>query len=627
MENHWRKNIEVTIDIKEQLANLPHKPGVYLHKDKHGEIIYVGKAISLKNRVRQYFQSKKNMDAKTATLSQNIVSFEYITTDTEMEALLLECNLIKKYMPKYNILLRDDKTYPYIKITDEEKYPRLIKTRNLLKNKGKYFGPYTDVGAVNRIIDLLNSIFQLKRCNIKEFPVNFKPCLNYHIKQCDGVCLGNISQEKYLERIKLIEEFLKGKNQGVLSHLKNQMEQSSINLQFEQAAKFRDYIEDVKKITEKQKVSSLNLKDLDIVLSINFLDKNSIVLFFVRDGKLCGREIFTMKGTNDKKESVKEFIKQHYTRVAEIPREIMVEEIFHEQERIQEFLTDLGKRKVKINIPIRGEKKALLTLAQKNAQEILKNLELKEENKRVNRLSLINELKRIDPLQLPEKLEDFRVEAYDISNTQGVDSVGAMVVFYGEKPARKEYRKFKIKTIEGADDYGSLQEMIIRRIRRGQSGDKAFLPMPHLIIMDGGKGQVTSAKTALEAVGERIPIIGLAKDDNHRTDRVVYINDKTGNFEEILLKEKRKVYHYFSKIQEEVHQYAITYHRKIREKSMYQSELDNINGIGSKMKKKLLQHFKSVENISAASLEELKEVRGVGDGLANLVYQYFHKIK
>ncbi|MEG1067134.1 MAG: excinuclease ABC subunit UvrC [Anaerovoracaceae bacterium] len=612
-------------DIKENLKKLPDSPGVYMHKDKLGQIIYVGKAISLKNRVRQYFQSSVNGNPKVKAMVSHIAEFEYITCQTEMEALILECNLIKKYMPKYNVLLRDDKTYPYIMVTTTEKFPRVIKTRIISKDGNKYFGPYSDVGAVNQIIDLLNNIFSLKRCTAKDFPPGHRPCLNFHINQCKGVCTGNVSKEEYKKSIDEILQFLGGKEKPIVNYLEEKMQKASETLNFEEAANYRDYINSIKAISETQRVTMTNGKDLDIVLPVKDSLNSFIILFSVRDGKLSGRETFQIQSgdTTDRNEMVSEFIKQYYSQWAIVPGEILVENQLEENQLLEEFLSREG-RKVKIFVPQKGDKKALLNMARTDTIEMVKTLGEKAEANNEKRVAINAEIKEVilkagyDEPEILGTRESYRIESYDISNTNGVDSVGAMVVFEGLKPIRKDYRRFKIKTVEGPNDYGSLQEVLYRRFKRAKEGDASFIKCPDLILMDGGLGQVSAAKKVLNAMSMDIPVVGMAKDDGHRTRALVFENG-----DEILLKDKPLLFKYAGTVQEEVHRFAIDYHRTLRNKNSIHSILDNIQGVGPTRRNSLLTYFKTIDDIKKASIEELCKAPNITENIAKNIKQYF----
>ncbi|XVG96367.1 excinuclease ABC subunit UvrC [Eubacteriales bacterium KG127] len=619
----------MTNRIKENLNRLPDLPGVYLHKDKLGQVIYVGKAISLKNRVRQYFQNSASKNAKTKALVSNIYDFEWITCSSEMEALVLENNLIKRYMPKYNVLLRDDKTYPYIVVTTSDDYPRVIKTRVIKNDGNKYFGPYTDVGAVNRMVEFLNQAFQLKRCNLNTFPKGFRPCLNYHIGVCPGVCLGNVDVTKYREKIDGILEFLKGKSSVLRKSLENKMRDASEKLAFEEAAQIRDLIKDMESLHQIQRVTMIKDEDLDMVLPLVTKNKFFVVLFPVRNGKLSGRETHELQANDGdtREELVSGFLKQYYSQWAEVPREILIEKPISEKEIIQEFLSRDDKH-VRIFVPQRGVKKRLLDMARRDRDQLMKTINLKDKSSREKSDNLQSIMKTVlqkakgkdTDKQKTSAHEGYRVEAYDISNTNGVDTVGAMVVFSGLYPVKKDYRRFKIRTANAHDDYGSLQEVIYRRFKRAQSGDKGFVKMPDIIFMDGGTGQVSAAKSVLEAMGIDIPIVGLAKDDSHRTRAMVFENG-----EEISLEQYPILFRYCGRIQEEVHRFAIEYHRKLRGKNSIGSVLDNIEGIGQIKRNALLGYFKSIDEIKKASEEELLKVKGITEKNARAIVDFFTK--
>lgn len=632
-------------DIRESLKNLPDKPGVYMHKDSLGNIIYVGKAVSLKNRVRQYFQSKKNMAPKVRSMVDNIAEFEYITTGSEMEALILECNLIKKHRPKYNVLLRDDKTYPYIKITNEE-YPRIIKTRIVKKDGGKYYGPYSDAGAVNKIVDLLNESFSLKRCSAVAFPPGFRPCLNYHIEQCRGICSGTVDPAEYEEAVEGAREFLNGKNKKIISRLEEKMTAAAEKLDFEQAAVYRDYIEAAKALSATQRVVMQSSKDADIVIPAKGHEEVHMVIFFVRDGKLVGRETFELDAgyEDDRKEIVSAFINQHYSRLPNIPKEILVRELPDDSNILEEYLTELAGHNVKLICPQRGEKKALIDMASRDVIEMVKTIDDKAAaaKKRDNDLGedIFAVLKVMGKAEGEYDGRQYRAEAYDISNTNGVDTVGAMVVFEGLKADKKSYRKFKVRTIDGQDDYGSMKEVLSRRFNRVFQGDEKFEVLPDIIFMDGGKGHVSVALEVLDAAGFDIPVVGMVKDDKHRTRALIYRKGQAAEthetvrfaegspeavYEEIPLAGKTMLFKYIGRMQEEVHRFAIEYHRKVRSKNAEVSVLDEIPGIGPVRRTQLLKHFKSVEEIKAASLSELEEAQGMTAAAAHSVWEFFHK--
>lgn len=611
-------------DIQESLKKLPDKPGVYMHKDKLGNIIYVGKAVSLKNRVRQYFQSKRNMPPKVRSMVENIAEFEYITTGSEMEALILECNLIKKHRPKYNVLLRDDKTYPYIKITNET-YPRIIKTRIVRKDGGKYFGPYSDVGAVNKIVELLNGSFSLKQCSAQAFPSGFRPCLNYHINQCRGICTGRVDEREYREALEGAREFLNGKNRRIISRLETLMEAASEKLDFEQAAVYRDYIEAAKALSATQRVVINQGKDADIVIPAKGQGEVHMVIFLVREGKLVGRESYEMEVPydTDKKELVAAFINQHYSELPNLPSEILLRELPEDHELLETYLTNIAGHIVKLHCPQRGEKKALVDMAFRDVIEMVKTIDEKAAAAREREEKLGAEvfavLKAMGQAAGEYDGRSFRAEAYDISNTNGVDTVGAMVVFDGLKADKSGYRKFKVRTIDGQDDYGAMREVLTRRFIRVFNGDEAFEVLPDIIFMDGGKGHVSVALEVLDAAGFDIPVVGMVKDDKHRSRALVYEGG------EITLKDKPLLFKYIGRMQEEVHRFAIEYHRKLRNRNASSSVLDEIPGIGPVRRAELLKRFGSVENIKAASVEEIEDVETMNSSAAEKVWQFFHK--
>jgi len=499
-------------DIQEHLKTLPASPGVYIMKDKFGNVIYVGKAVSLKNRVRQYFQSSKNHSDKVKSMVKNIFSFEYIMTDSELEALILECNLIKKYKPKYNILLRDDKTYPYIKVTVNEDYPRVLKVRRILKDKAKYFGPYSNVSAVNDTIDIIRNIYPIRTCNIdmdKAIKSGMRPCLNYHIKKCIGPCTGMVSKKEYMDMIDEILLFLSGKEDKLVGVLEEKMKAASMVLDFEEAASYRDKISSLKDVMEKQKISNVqNDSDQDVIAMANFDQEACVQVFFIRNGKVSGRENFMLEGVKDSDRStiLGSFIKQFYMSQEYIPRELIVEEEFLDMEIMEEILSSKRGTAVSIRVPKRGDKRALVLMVRKNADEYLlkfDDLKKKKYEKSIGSLEELGKLLDLDAKNLN------RIEAYDISNIQGVDSIGTMVVYTKGIKDKKEYRRFKIKTVEGPDDYASMAEVLDRRLKHGN--------LPDLILLDGGKGQVSAVKKVLEENGEDIPLWGMYKDDRHRT--------------------------------------------------------------------------------------------------------------
>lgn len=603
-------------DIQEHLKTLPASPGVYIMKDKFGNVIYVGKAVSLKNRVRQYFQSSKNHSDKVRSMVKNIFSFEYIMTDSELEALILECNLIKKYKPKYNILLRDDKTYPYIKVTVNEDYPRVLKVRRILKDKAKYFGPYSNVSAVNDTIDIIRNIYPIRTCNIdmdKAIKSGMRPCLNYHIKKCIGPCTGMVSKKEYMNMIDEILLFLSGKEDKLVEVLEEKMKAASMALDFEEAASYRDKISSLKDVMEKQKISNVqNDSDQDVIAMANFDQEACVQVFFIRNGKVSGRENFMLEGVKDSDRStiLGSFIKQFYMSQEYIPRELIVEEEFLDMEIMEEILSSKRGTAVSIRVPKRGDKRALVLMVRKNADEYLlkfDDLKKKKYEKSIGSLEELGKLLDLDAKNLN------RIEAYDISNIQGVDSIGTMVVYTKGIKDKKEYRRFKIKTVEGPDDYASMAEVLDRRLKHGN--------LPDLILLDGGKGQVSAVKKVLEENGEDIPLWGMYKDDRHRTKGLLN-GEKT-----IELDRTTSLYRFVAGIQEEVHNYSISYHRSLRDKKMTKSILDDIPGIGPKRKKALMDKFKDVDKLKEASKDDLVAIDGITDRLADEVLRHINRAR
>lgn len=616
-------------DIEKNIALLPDKPGVYLHKDKFGHVIYVGKAVNLKNRVRQYFRSQTNMPAKVRAMVANIEEFEYITTDSEMEALILECNLIKKYQPKYNVLLRDDKTYPYIKVTLGEQYPRVLKTRRVIDDGSEYFGPYSDVGAVKETIDLLNSVYRLKRCSAVSFTDNFRPCLNYHIEQCRGICTGTVDPEEYRSTVEEVLQFLRGHNEPMLKMLEQKMLECAAELNFERAAEYRDRIASVRVIGEKQKVVLGSANDMDIIHAARVKTGWSIVLFFVRNGKLSGRESFPMDtaGEEEPAHVLASFLKQYYAAGMLIPREIAVAELPEDHSLLENWISGLRGARVRLYVPQRGEKKKLLDMTARDVQEMTKVLDdraiAREERASVlsEELAAVFGRRTARTAQGEEIPVTWRIESYDISNINGVDSVGGMVVFEDGRPQRKDYRKFRIRTVDGPDDYSSMQEVLYRRLRRAQQGDRGFERRPDLIFVDGGLGHVHAVQEVLKAMGETITVAGMVKDDRHRT-RGLIVNE-----EEIDLRERPVLFRYVTMIQDEVHRFSIDYHHSIRNRSMSRSVLDDAPGIGAVRKKSLLQTFGSIEKIRQADVETLAAADGMNPAAARALKEYLESLQ
>ncbi|MCQ4922705.1 excinuclease ABC subunit UvrC [Tissierella carlieri] len=619
-------------NIEEELKKLPDKPGVYIMKDKNDEIIYVGKAISLKKRVRQYFQSGKNNPPKVNAMVKNISEFEYIIVDNEIEALILEANLIKKHKPKYNILLRDDKQYPYIKVTVNEKYPRVMKTRHISKDGAKYFGPYPSVYAVNDAIEIIRNLYPLRTCNrnLDKDIGKTRPCLNFYIGRCLGPCQGNVDEKKYMDMVNEVLLFLNGKEDKLVDIIENKMKEAAKALDFEGAAKYRDQINSLNLLHEKQKiVSTTNVVDQDVIGMARGIEEVCIQIFFIRDGKIVGREHFILEDTfeEDRKEILSSFIKQFYIGAAYVPKEIIIEEDIVDIEIISKWLSEKKGAKVNILIPKRGDKVDLMEMVRKNALDMLNQYGDRFLKKARENQKALEELQNI--IGISSELN--RIEAFDISNISGVESVGSMVVFEKGEPKKSDYRRFRIRTITGSDDYGSMEEILLRRFTRGieerklmtenKIEVKGFSIFPDLIMMDGGKGQVNVAIRVLKDLNINIPVCGLVKDDFHKTRGIIYNN------KEIRLEEDSLGFRLIYKIQEEAHRFAISYHRSLRTKKMFKSELDDIKGIGEKRKVELLKHFESIDKIKKASLEELVEVKGMNRAVAEELYNHFNKEK
>lgn len=629
-------------DINEELKKLPTCPGVYMHKDRLGTVIYVGKAVNLRNRVRQYFRNSSQHSPKVRSMVSNIAEFDYITCGTEMEALILECNLIKKYMPKYNILLKDDKTYPYIEVTMSEEFPRVIRTREVKRDENRYFGPYSDSTAVWRILKMIDEMYPLKKCSTLHFPENTRPCLNYFIGKCKGICVGKADREEYLEMIRDILGILGGKDAGVIRKLEGKMMEASDALKYEEAAKYRDYIRALRSLSEKQRATMVREHDIDILIPIRTHHNQIVAQYRVREGKMIGREIIYM---NDETESTREellsaFLKQYYLSTSRIPKEVIVPVHPEEEDLISELLNHIDEmnakagtdvsHKTRLYIPERGEKKAILDMTLADSVELARSLderanrdEERKKNLRQKISKLIRRAAEIDgtiPRLLEEDdEEEYRVEAYDISNMNGLDTVGAMVVYEGSRPVRNDYRKFRIRTAEG-DDYGSLQEVMYRRLKRAREGDPGFSRYPDIMFIDGGLGQVHAVKAVMDAFRLTIPVVGLAKDDAHRTRAVVFTDGS-----EIDLKSEPLLFSYAGNIQEEVHRFAITFHRGTRGKKMTHSVLEEIPKIGPKRRKALMEKFRSIDAIRKASYEELMETEGMNSKAAESVLEFFQQ--
>ncbi len=619
------------IELEDKLKKLPDEPGAYIMKDKSGEIIYVGKAISLKNRVRQYFQSGKNNPPKVNAMIRNIYDFEYIIVDNEIEALILEANLIKKHRPKYNILLRDDKQYPYIKVTVNESYPRVMKTREVIKDGAKYFGPYPSVYAVNDAIDIIREIYPLRTCNrnLDRVIGKSRPCLNYYIGKCLGPCQGNVDKAMYMKMVDEVLLFLSGKKDELIDIMEDKMEKASQGLEFELAAKYRDQISSLNVLHEKQKIISTNSLDQDVIGMARGIEEVCVQVFFIRSGKILGREHFMIEDTfeEDKMEIISSFIKQFYIGSAYIPREIIIEEDINDIDTISKWLSEKKNQKVNILIPKRGDKLKLVKMVKKNAFDMLNQHGDKFIKKARHNQKSLEEIQKA--LSIEDNLN--RIEAFDISNISGVESVGSMVVFEKGEAKKSDYRRFKIRSVTTPDDYASMEEILTRRFTRGieeremlrdnKIKVKGFSNFPDLIMMDGGKGQVNVALRVLYDLNINIPVCGLVKDEFHNTRGIIYNN------KEIKLDTDSLGFRLIYKIQDEAHRFAISYHRSLRSKKMFKSQLDDIKGIGEKRKMELLKHFGSINKIKTASIEELVKVKGMNKLVAGELYNHFHKEK
>ena len=611
--------------IEEELKKLPGKPGVYIMHGEKDEIIYVGKAVSLKNRVRQYFQSSRNKGAKIEQMVTHITRFEYIVTDSELEALVLECNLIKEHRPKYNTMLKDDKTYPFIKVTVNEPYPRVLFSRTMKKDKAKYFGPYTSSTAVKDVIELVRKIYMVRSCN-RSLPRDCgkdRPCLYYHMKQCTAPCQGNVSEEAYKQNIGQVLHFLNGNFQETIDQLTEKMMAASEEMRFEDAAGYRDLINSIRRIGERQKITTYGEEDRDIIAvamdeSEDLREQDAVVqVFFMRGGRLIGRDHFFLRVArgDTKAQVLSSFLKQFYAGTPFIPAEIMMQTEIEDGEIIEDWLTARRKQRVHIRVPKKGTKEKLVELAKENAWMVLSKDRERIKREEGRTIGAVKEIE--DWLGLKDIV---RMEAYDISNISGFESVGSMVVYEKGKPKRSDYRKFKIKWVQGPNDYASMEEVLTRRFTHESKGEyDSFSILPDLILMDGGRGQVNIARKVLGELGIDIPVCGMVKDDNHRT-RGVYFNNV-----EIPIDTSGEGFHLVTRIQDEAHRFAIEYHRSLRSKEQVHSVLDDIPGIGETRRKALMRRFRSVENIRAASVEELSQTESMNVQSAEAVYQFFHR--
>lgn len=609
--------------IEDELKKLPGKPGVYIMHDETDQIIYVGKAISLKNRVRQYFQSSRNKGAKIDQMVTHIRRFEYIITDSELEALVLECNLIKEHRPKYNTMLMDDKAYPFIKVTVEETFPRVMLARKMVKDKSKYFGPYTSAGAVRDTLDLIRKLYHIRSCNriLPRDTGKERPCLNYHIKQCEAPCQGYISPEKYRESVDEVLRFLNGHFDTILNDLEEKMNQASEDLEFEKAIEYRELMNSVKQISQKQKITDSSGEDRDILAAATENEDAVVQVFFIRGGRLIGRDHFYLRITKgeDEADIISSFIKQYYAGTPYIPRELMLQTDIEDAEVVEEWLTKKRGRKVSLQVPQKGRKEKLVELAANNARLVLNTDKerLKREEGRT-----IGAVKEIEKLLGVENIK--RIEAFDISNTNGFASVGSMIVYDHGKPKRNDYRKFKIKGVQGADDYASMREVLTRRFKHGLEEREtsreigSFTTFPDLIMMDGGRGQVNIALEVLDELRLNIPVCGMVKDDHHRT-RGLYYNNV-----ELPIDRSSEGFRLITRIQDEAHRFAIEFHRKLRGQGQVHSILDDIPGVGPARRKELMKTFMSLDAIKEASVEDFMKLPSMNEKVANDVYKFFH---
>lgn len=617
-------------DIQEELKKLPDKPGVYIMHGLSDEIIYVGKAIILRNRVRSYFRESTVKSPKIQKMVTQITRFEYIVTDSELEALVLENNLIKEHNPKYNTMLKDDKTYPYIKVTLGEEYPRVMFSREMKKDKSRYFGPYTSMGAVKDVVELINKLFGLRTCR-KNLPRDFgkdRPCLQYHMKQCMAPCTGNVPKEEYRQQVQKALDFLNGEYTAELKRLKEKMTEASYNLEFEEAIRYRDLYASVKRISERQKITDSDGEDKDIIAMAKDEEDAIVQVFFVRGGKLIGREHFYMTNVSEcqNAEILSDFVKQYYSGTPFIPRELLLQEEIEDKETIENYVSMKRGGKVKISIPKKGKKEKLVELAAENAALVLSKDREKIKREEGRTIGAVKEIGKW--LELPNIV---RMEAFDISNTNGFENVGSMVVYEKGKPKRSDYRKFKIRTVAGPDDYACMHEVLTRRFLHGIEESKeledknmqaefgSFTKFPDLILMDGGRGQVNIALQVLEELKLNIPVCGMVKDDNHRT-RGLYYNNV-----EIPIDTNSEGFKLITRIQDEAHRFAIEYHRSLRSKKQVDSVLDKIPGVGPARRKALMRHFKSIEEIKNATVEMLCEIPEIPQSAAEEIYAFFRK--
>ncbi|MBE5039624.1 excinuclease ABC subunit UvrC [Ructibacterium gallinarum] len=612
--------------IKQKLKQLPLCPGVYLMKNQDGEIIYVGKSKHLKNRVSQYFMHSKNHSPKTIAMVSNVYDFDYMVTDTETEALVLECNLIKKYKPRYNILLKDDKQYPYIKMTIQEAYPRIYMTRKIIRDGARYFGPYMSSVMVRDALEIIRHVFKVRSCT-KNLPRDIgksRPCLYYHINQCSAPCAGKISQEEYKEVFDQIAAVLEGKYLSIIEPLKEKMKLASDKLEFEAAARYRDRIESLQMLGEKQKMISTKENNRDIIGLYQDEEESCVQIFYMRDGKISGSEYFVFDQETADSELLSGFVKQYYFNATMLPKEILLPASFEDAREVQAWLSEKAGHKISLLFPQRGEKASLVEMVNKNAEESLQKYRFRRNREQLRQNDILSAFMKVLNLSAPPH----RIECYDISNISGTQSIGACVVYKNARESKKDYRKFHIKTVEGSNDYESMREVIFRRMNRAYEESDAiaagkltmekakFLPLPDLILLDGGKGHVSAVRLLMETLGESIPVFGMVKDDQHRTRGL------TDEHEELPVDTESNLFRFLCAMQEEVHRFAITAFRKKHEAASMHSELENIPGIGPAKRSLLMKTFASVPRIKQADFQELSIV--VGKTAAQNIINYFH---
>lgn len=608
---------EVRFDIETELKKLPPKPGVYLMYDKNGTVMYVGKAVSLRNRVRQYFQNSRTKRLKIYSMVPQVEHFEYIVTDSEVEALVLECNLIKEYRPRYNTMLMDDKAYPFIKITVQDHYPRILFAHHMKKDKARYFGPYPNAGAVRETIDLMRRLYHLRACG-RKLPRDIgkeRPCLYYYMHQCDAPCQGGVSEEAYRAQLDKAVEFLNGNTQEEIRKLTAQMEAASEELNFEQAAAYRDLLSSVKRVSENQKITKSNGDDQDVIAVARDGADAIAQVFFIRSGKLIGRDHFYLRAGDSETDSdvLQSFVKQYYSGTPFIPRELILSAEIPEGDVISEWLSEKRGKKVYVTTPQKGTKEKLADLAMRNADILLRQDRERIRNEAARTIGAAKEIGSWLGLEAPE-----RIEAYDISNISGYQSVGSMVVYEKGRPKKADYRKFRIRSVEGPNDYASLKEVLTRRFERGIRKENGFDRLPDLIMMDGGKGQVGVALEVLDELGLEIPVCGMVKDDRHRTRGLYY------NKQEVPVDTRSEGFHLITRIQDEAHRFAIEYHKSLRSREQVRSVLDDIPDVGPARKRELIRNFENLEEIRGADIETLKALPSMNEKAAKSIYRFFH---